>query len=66
MVKCIATLTGDIVWKEFKFDIPFELPAKQAEEDVAVIHQLAAKQTIQEWQDDGEPHENKHKQEITL
>ena len=63
-VKCKATLTGDIVGKEFKFDIPFELPAGQAEKDVAVIHQLAAKRMIQEWQDDGEPYENKHKQEI--
>ena len=50
-VKCKATLAGDIVGKEFKFDIPFELPTRQAEEDVAVIHQLAAKKMIQEWQD---------------
>ena len=63
-IKCKATLTGDIVGKKFKFDIPFELPAKQAEGGVAVIHQLAAKKMIQEWQDDGEPYENKHKQEI--
>ena len=60
-VKCKATLTGDIVGNKFKFDIPFELPVRQAAGDVAVIHQLAAKQMIQEWQDDGEPYENKHK-----
>ena len=63
-VKCKATLTGDIIGKKFKFDIPFELPASKAEEDVTVIHQLAAKQMIQELQDDGEPYENKHKKEI--
>ncbi|XP_065917471.1 von Willebrand factor A domain-containing protein 5A-like isoform X2 [Dysidea avara] len=63
-VKCNAILTGDIVGNEFKFVIPFELPARQVEEDVTVIHQLAAKKMIQEWQDDGEPYENKHKQEI--
>ena len=64
-IKCQATLTGDIVGKKFKFDIPFELPAKQAEGDVAVIHQLAVKKMIQEWQDNEEPYENIHKQEIT-
>jgi len=42
-VKCKSTLTGDIVGKKFKFDIPFELPVTQIEEDVAVIHQLAVK-----------------------
>jgi len=63
-LKFKATLTGDIVGKEFKFDIPFQLPSRQGEEDVAVIHQLAVKQMIQEWQDDGGLYENKHKQEI--
>jgi len=63
-MKFKATLTGDIVGKEFKFDIPFELPSRQREEDLAVIHQLAVKQMIQEWQDDGESYENRHKQEI--
>ena len=65
-LKCKATLTGDITGKKFKFDIPFELPASKAEGDVTVIHQLAAKQMIQEWQDDGEPYENKHKKEIIV
>ena len=63
-MKCKATLTGDIVRKKFKFNVPFELSVMQAEGNVALIHQLAVKQMIQEWQDDGEPHENKHKQEI--
>jgi len=51
-VKCKATLTGDIVRKKFKFNVPF---VRQAEGDVAVIHQLAV---------NGKPYENKHKQEI--
>ena len=50
--------------KEFKFDIPFELTEEQSEEDVSVIHQLAVKKMIQEWQDDEEPYEQKHKKEI--
>ena len=62
---CKAILCGDILGKEFKFEIPFELSGrKTAEEDVSVIHQLAAKVMIQEWQDDGEPYEEKHKKEI--
>ena len=64
VIKCKATLTGDIIGKKFKFDIPFELVDKQSEEDVSVIHQLAAKRMIQEWQDDGESYEEKHKKEI--
>ena len=62
-VKCKATLAGDI-GKKFEFNVPFELSIRQAEGDEAVIHQLAVMQMIQEWQDDGVPHENKHKQEI--
>ena len=64
-LKCKATLTGNILGKEFKFDIPFELTEGQSEEDVSVIHQLAVKRMIQEWQDDEEPCEQKHKKEIT-
>ena len=64
-VKCKATLTGDIIGKKFKFDIPFELTEGQSEkEDVSVIHQLAVKGMIQEWQDDEGPYEQKHKKEI--
>jgi len=64
-VMCKAILSGDILEKEFKFEIPFKLPGRQpAEEDVSVIHQLAAKVMIQEWQDDGEPYEKRHKNEI--
>ena len=64
-VKCKATLTGDIIGKKFKFDIPFELTEGQSEkEDVSVIHQLAVKGMIQEWQDDEAPYEQKHKKEI--
>ena len=49
-VKCKATLTGDIIGKKFKFDIPFELTERRPEEaDVSVIHQLAVKGMIQEW-----------------
>ena len=63
---CKAILSGDILGKAFKFEIPFELPGRQAtEEDASVIHQLAAKVMIQEWQDDGEPYEERHKKEIT-
>ena len=62
---CKAILTGDILGKRFEFEIPFQLAEKQAEEDVSVIHQLAAKVMIQEWQDDGEPYEERHKKEIT-
>ena len=65
ILKCKATLTGNILGKEFKFDIPFELTEGQSEEDVSVIHQLAVKKMIQEWQDDEEPCEQKHKKEIT-
>jgi len=62
---CKAILSGDIVGKEFKFEIPFELSGRQAaEEDVSVIHQLAAKVMIQEWQDDGEPLQHEHNKEI--
>ena len=63
-LKCKATLTGSILEKEFKFDVPFELTGGQSEEDVSVIHQLAVKRMIQEWQDDEEPYEQKHKKEI--
>ena len=64
-MKCKATLTGDIIGKKFKFDIPFELTEGQSEkEDVSVIHQLAVKGMIQEWQDDEGPYEQKHKKEI--
>ena len=63
-LKCKATLTGNILGKEFKFDIPFELTEEQSVEDVSVIHQLAVKKIIQEWQDDEEPYEQKHKKEI--
>ena len=63
-MKCKATLTGDIIGKTFKFDIPFELTKGESEEGVSVIHQLAVKKMIQEWQDDGEPYEEKHKKEI--
>ena len=61
---CKAILSGDILGKEFRFEIPFELSGKKAEEDESVIHQLAAKVMIQEWQDDGEPYEERHKKEI--
>ena len=64
-VKCKATLTGDIIGKKFKFDIPFELTEGElGEADVSVIHQLAVKGMIQEWQDDEGPYEQKHKKEI--
>ena len=64
-MKCKATLTGDIIRKKFKFDIPFELTEGGPEEaDVSVIHQLAVKGMIQEWQDDEDPYEQKHKKEI--
>jgi len=59
-----AVLSGDILGREFKFEIPFELSRRQLEEDVSVIHQLAAKVMIQEWQDDGEPYEERFKKEI--
>ncbi|XP_065884479.1 von Willebrand factor A domain-containing protein 5A-like isoform X1 [Dysidea avara] len=61
---CKAILSGDILGKEFKFEIPFELSGRQTAEDVSVIHQLAAKVMIQEWQNDGEPYEERHKKEI--
>ena len=64
-VKCKATLTGNIIGKKFKFDIPFELTEGGPEEaDVSVIHQLAVKGMIQEWQDDEEPYDQRHKKEI--
>ena len=63
-MKCKATLTGDIIGKKFKFDVPFELTDIPSEEDVSVIHQLAVKKMIQEWQDDEEPFEQRHKKEI--
>lgn len=63
-MKCKATLTGDIIGKKFKFDIPFELTNGSSDEDVSVIHQLAVKKMIQEWQDDEEPFEQRHKKEI--
>ena len=64
-MKCKATLTGDIIGKKFKFDIPFELTEGGPEEaDVSVIHQLAVKGMIQEWQDDEGPYKQKHKKEI--
>ena len=62
--KCKATLTGEIIGKKFKFDIPFELTEGESEEDVSVIHQLAVKKMIQDWQDDEEPYEQRHKKEI--
>ena len=66
-MKCKATLTGDIIGKKFKFDIPFELTEGGAgEADVSVIHQLAVKGMIQEWQDDEGPFEQKHKKIIEL
>ena len=59
-MKCKATLTGDIIGKKFKFDIPFELTEGGAgEADVSVIHQLAVKGMIQQG-----PFEQKHKKEI--
>ena len=61
---CKAILSGDILGKEFKFEIPFELSGRKTAEDVSVIHQLVAKVMIQEWQDDGEPYEERHKKEI--
>ena len=63
-LECKATLTSNILGKEFKFEIPFELTEEQSEEDMSVIHQLAVKKMIQEWQDDEEPYEQKHKKEI--
>ena len=64
-VKCKATLTGDIIGKKFKFVIPFELTEGGPEETgMSVIHQLAVKGMIQEWQDDEEPYEQRHKKEI--
>ena len=64
-MKCKATLTGDIIGKKFKFDIPFELSEGGPEEaDVSVIHQLAVKGMIQEWQDVEGPYEQRHKKEI--
>jgi len=61
---CKAILSGDILGKKFQFEIPFKLPDLQAGEGVSVIHQLAAKVMIQEWQDDGEPYEQRYKKEI--
>ena len=63
-MKCKATLTGDIVGKKFNFDIPFELTKGESEEDASVIHQLAVKKMIQEWQEDEEPFEQRHKKDI--
>ena len=66
-MKCKATLTGDIIGKKIKFDIPFELTeGRSEEEDVSVIHQLAVKGMIQEWQDDREPYEQHNKEIIEL
>ena len=62
---CKATMIGDIIGKKFIFDIPFELTERGAgEADVSVIHQLAVKGMIQEWQDDEAPYDQKHKKEI--
>ena len=67
VVKCKATLTGDIIGKKFKCDIPFELTEEgPGETDVSVIHQLAVKGIIQEWQDDEEPYEQRHNKEIIV
>ena len=64
-MKCKATLTGDLIGKKFKLDIPFELTEEgPGEADVSVVHQLAVKGMIQEWQDDKEPYEQRHKKEI--
>ena len=64
-MKCKATLTGDIIGKKFKCDIPFDLTEGGPEEaDVSVIHQLAVKGMIQEWQDDEGPFKQRHKKEI--
>ena len=64
-MKCKATLTGDLIGKKFKLDIPFELTEGGAgEADVSVVHQLAVKGMIQEWQDDEGPYDQKHKKEI--
>ena len=62
---CKATLTGDLIGKKFKFDILFELTEEgPGEAVVSVIHQLAVKGMIQEWQDDEGPYDQKHKKEI--
>ena len=66
-VKCKATLTGDIIGKKFKFDIPFELTEEgSGEADVSVIHQLAVKRMIQEWQDDEGSYKQRHNKIIEL
>jgi len=62
---CKAILRGDFLGEEFKFEIPFELSGRQSEENVSVIHQLAVKVMIQEWQDDEEPYKKYYKKEIT-
>ena len=62
---CKATLIGDLIREKFKFDIPFELTEGGAgEADVSVIHQLAVKGMIQEWEDDETLCDQKHKKEI--
>lgn len=58
---CKAVLTGDIAGKQFLHEILFDM-GQLSGDDSSLLHQLAAKKMIQEWQDDDDV--EKHKEDI--
>lgn len=47
-----ATLRGKILGQSFDFLLPFRILKSSSTESLTVVHQLAAKVLIQDWQDD--------------
>ena len=59
--KCKAVLAGNIAGEPFEDEIPFDVPPPTGHKGDTLLHQLAAKRLIQEWQDDGP---DKHKDDM--
>eukprot|EP00731_Ephydatia_muelleri_P029233 Em0020g877a len=53
-VDCTASLKGQILDQPLEYSIPFEVPGNSPSFPIPIIHHLAAKALIKDWERDGE------------
>ena len=52
-VDCTASLKGQVLGKPLEYSIPFEVPGNSPSFPIPIIHHLAAKTLIKDWERDG-------------
>ena len=52
-VDCTASLKGQVLGKPLEYSIPFEVPGNSPSFPIPIIHHLAAKALIKDWERDG-------------